>query len=227
MLTAGPKVTLTPVLPPGGGLVLELDGPAPASGGVARWTNIPRARRVDAVEFEGITARQLPIPVILNGVGKGRRSTDAAGVVFNFDEPVEDAVTAVERLARSTTATGQPPVLTVAGPVRHMGRRYVVSAIDWAEDFVADQDGQKVQQRGVITLTEYAGADVVTMARAATSSRRPHTVTVRTGDTLKTIAQREWGKAARWREIARINKWKGRTLRDWRIPAGMKTVRVP
>lgn len=207
--SAGPRVTLSPVLPRGADVAIELAGPVVETGGTARWADVDSPRRQPRTEFEGIDPRRLAFPFVLR-------------VGFAAVTSVEPRITALRALGLPTSKTGEPPVFTVQGPVRHLGRRYVLDAFSLDEDGdnIADAQGRALQQLGTITIKEYRAADVLEQSTA----RRPHSVAVRHGDTLRTIAQREYGKASEWEKLAAAQKPK---LRTWKIPAGKRTIRVP
>lgn len=203
-------VTLTPVDPAGKPLSVELSDRAQVAGGVGGWDTIDRPRATQAVEYTGTPLRTLTLPIVLTGL--------AADGHVGPDVAIESGITKVEACSRRTAATGQPPIFTVAGPVRHLGLRYVVSGVEWDNDtYQADDTGARTQQFGTLSLTQYAAAtvlvvrDPVKKARKKKkdagkgSGKRARTVTVRPGDTLGKIAARELGAAKRWREIATLN----------------------
>lgn len=208
-------VTLTPVDPRGKPLTVELTDRVQVSGGVGGWETSDRPRLTQVMEWAGTPLRTLAVPIGLSGMADapGERDTD-----------VETTMTQVEALGRPTKATGQPPVLTVAGPFRHLGLRYVVVALEWDEDtYIAGAHGKRLQQFGILTLQQYVAADVLVTptkkARKKTKKgKRARTVTVRAGDTLAKIAARELHAAKRWKEIATLNGIRdGDSLRAGRV----------
>jgi hypothetical protein len=198
-------VTLTPVDPPGTPLSIELSDRPQVAGGVGGWEPIDRPRLRQITEWAGTPLRTLVLPVVLSSLpADGRDGGD-----------IEDRMSTVEACSQRTAATGQPSVFTIRGPVRHLGLRYVVQAVEWDnETFQADKQGRRVQQFGTVSLLEYASAAVLVTRNPVKKARgkkgkkggkRARTVTVRQGDTLQKIAARELGAAKRWKEIAALN----------------------
>lgn len=220
--TVTATVRLTPVNPKGRARVIEMDGPWKLTGGVGGWEQYDRARRDQAVEYVGTPGRVLTGPVIFDGMEAQKTGERPR------DDSVEDDIIALEALGRPTTATSQPPVLQLAGPVPHRDRRWVLQSIDW-DDAPEGRpgDGQRVQQRATLTFFEYEpGSTTLSPAKRAAAGKPKKTtvktVLVRSGDDLRDIAAREYGHANQWRKLANANG-----LHDWHIPAKTKRVKVP
>lgn len=216
-------VQFAPDPPSGFPVVVELDISAAEVNTVGitidRQAVPKRTARTVPTGREPITVR---IPVVFDGVI--RRVS------------VEAQIASLEAMmGRGVSGTPQPLDLIVDanGAVPYDARsqpdlRWWVEACEWSEDtddVIRRKDWHRVLQRGVVQIVQVnrgaralrasgpaAARDVLKRATALTH-------TVKKGETLRDIARRYYGNAARWEDIARMNDLRsptvkvGRTLR--------------
>jgi len=213
-------VWLTPVKPVWPGLPCHLLGDAKLSeSGTMAWTVIDRPRRKSFTEFTGVQLIQMDLPLMLDGA--------------DHDISIEPLCAALDSWRYPAPATGQPPVLTVTGPVPQPwgNPNWVIQTCAWAEA-IRRRDGQRIQQTVTLTLLEYETTTVGINSPAAAAQERqaepaPYVVgvsgpalphpppppppgghrlyVVHGGDVLAAIAARELGDFRRWIEIATLN----------------------
>jgi hypothetical protein len=118
-----------------------------ASGGYA-WSPVTRPKRKPFLEFTQDQLVQMKLPLILDGA--------------DGDQSIDYSVTLVETWRHPTTATHQPPILSIVGPVTQFGvTGWVVQQIDWSDDQTRRRDGALIQQALDLTLIEYTGSTAV------------------------------------------------------------------
>lgn len=183
----------------------------PRTEGGANWRTETRPKRKPLTIYDGQVPRKLTLAILFDR--------------FNVDGNVERDIALVEALTTPISTGGDPPHVKVSGPVPHSDLIYVVTGLEWgAADY--NSHNQRSRQAVTITLTEYVAGDQVTSRTPTTKKApvRPGTVTARKGDTLEKIAARVLHKAARWREIQRLNP----TIKNPRavLRAG-QTIKVP
>ena len=140
------RVTLRPVLPQLAGLTVTIDllDVPTLTGGAGGWSELTRPRRTSAIEWTGTPIRSQSIPGQLSGLE----------VAPGVDRAVEPAVAALLALSIPTAATGEPPAVTVSGPVLATDGQWVVNDPGWGAALRA-ATGQRIQQQVTVTLLEY------------------------------------------------------------------------
>lgn len=210
-MTVDRSLTITPVDPPGGPLVIGLDDGQPQpSAGEGGWTEIARPRRRAAMEWTGHAAYRLTVSLLL----------DRGGAEDTGDD-VEGDCEALRGLGLQVPGGHQPPVLTLAGPLYIPAERWVIQSIEWGAYLRRRDDGLRVRQAVSVEFWEHEAADlVVALSPAQAASQRvaeaagqptgagtpvSRIYTARQGETLSAIAARELGDHRRWNEIADLN----------------------
>ena len=145
-----PDLFITPIRPAGptvGFGLADVGQLAQYGSGGSVWTAVARPRRKAFLEFTADSLMQLTLPVILDG--------------SDNDVSIEDQVALVSGWIRPTAATGEPPLLSLVGPVDQSGvAEWVAITIAWGTEQMRRRDGALVQQDVVLTLVEHAGAIV-------------------------------------------------------------------
>lgn len=142
-----PDVFITPIQPPGPAVGFGLAGSAEATqymaGGYA-WTPIVRPKRKPYTEFTSDQLLQLQMPLLV----------DAS----DTNTSIEHSVAQVDNWRHPSAASGEPPILAVAGPVPTFGvAGFVVQQMDWGTNPIRRRDGALTQQDLTLTLLEYTG----------------------------------------------------------------------
>lgn len=205
---ASNTLTIRAIHPAGRTITFGLLGDADLTrSGGGGWQVVDRPRRKATTQWLDSSPFTMTMDLILDGIDGHRvgspRSVDAdCGVVEAWEAPA--------------TATIQPPVVKVTGPVPHTDLQWVVRSLDWKAAIRHPKNGHRIQQTVSITLLEYVPTTIVitgrSPARAAqqrqSTSSKPsgRKYTVRRGDTLSGIAARVLGDHRRWTEIATLNK---------------------
>lgn len=222
---AAPKAVgaLRQVNPPGASLVFQFDPdeltPEPGVGG---WQEVQHPRRPSSTEWAGTPLRSLTFELLFDQYVTGNSSR------------VEEQVRYLETWGRQQPGHAEPVVLQLDYGVEAQ-RRYVLNGLAFG-DALFDEQGRRLRQAVTVTLLEHRAVELaLTPAQKATAPAAPaaaggaprpsgRTYTVRSGDSLWLIAQRELGKGARWTELRDLNR---DTVRDPnRITPGM-VLRLP
>lgn len=161
-MTARDVVILNPVTPNLKAQRFHLVGDDTPSGGAGGWEAVSRPRRKAAAEWGGTELWSLVLPLLVTGVESSR----------GHDSSVEGDVRALLAIARKHPKTGQPPILTVSGPVRVPSprMRWVIQGFEWG-DQIRNTAGRRVQQYVTVTLLEYEEAAVLLSPAKAAKSR--------------------------------------------------------
>lgn len=178
--------------------------PPTVTGGYGGWDIVARPRRQSLTAWKGHEPYQMDLPILLDG--------------FVTTSSVEARCTALERMARPPQVLDEPPLVRIAGSVPHSDLSWVVQRITWG-DVIRSEKGQRIRQFAVLSLLRYIADDRVQQGTAASRARqnsataktgkkssgisKPHTV--KSGETLQSIAAKELGDNNRWREIATLN----------------------
>jgi hypothetical protein len=141
-----PDVWITPVNPAGPSIPFGLTGNSQLnqySSGSYVWTPVDRPRRKPWVEFTADQLWQLTLPLVIDG--------------SDTDTSIEHICQAVGGWTKPTTATGEPPILQVQGPVDQGGiTSWVVQTLTWGTDMVQRRrDGALTQHDLSLVLLEY------------------------------------------------------------------------
>jgi len=213
---AAQYITLISTDPPVAVRALRGDTPPVPVGGFGGWSLVARPRRKSLTQWQGIDPFQLQLSLVLDGV-RGDRSVEA------------DCLT-LEQMAQPVGPRLAPPVVTVVGVVPHPELDYVIGdgnaggGLSWDAAPIYSRSGYRIQQKVTVTLLEYVAADRVAATPAAARARQASAAssasaaaaaggkapaarayTVRSGDTLTSIAARLLGSASRWTELATLN----------------------
>lgn len=187
--------SLIPISPPGPRLAFHVDPEtAIRNGGAGGWVRVERPRQVAAVEWVGLPAYTLEIPLIFG---------------VDMSTSIEADCLVLQRMARPGVPGQAPPVVTVAFHNYH-GQRWVIEDILWSDEWRVN--GLRVRATATVTFIEYHGLDVVGSAAQKAKEKitpggigsgggsgsivgwenasRPRTYTVRAGDTLLIISKR-------------------------------------
>lgn len=195
-----------PVHPRGRALTLALGDGSTRVDEDAGWTVVSRPKRVGVTEWTGTAPTSIVVPSLLDG--------------FTNDRSVESDITYLRSIMRAPVA-GQPTLVRLDGPLPLNHLIWFVGGLTWGDEVRRD-DGHRTRAFVEITFTEYVVADLIVgspkspaekaQERAGVPAGGPaggaggnRTYTVRSGDTLATIAAKQLGSANRWREIANLN----------------------
>jgi LysM repeat protein len=188
--------------------------PTPAAG-TGGWQLVPRPRRKSLTQWKGIDPFQQQFSLIFDGLAN--------------DQSVEPSCLALEQMARPPAEQTPPPIVRVVGVVPHPELDYVIGdgnggpGLAWG-DVLYSPSGYRIRQEVTVTLLEYVADDRVASVPAAARARqqtaaqaaaaaatagghpaKTHSYTVKSGDTLTSIAASQLGAASRWTEIAQLN----------------------
>lgn len=129
----------------------------------------------------------------------------AEGVLFDGDDVKRRWVAPLEMLLIQHPKRHAPPRVALEwGPTKILGSG-VVQSLSATYDLF-DGIGRPVRGRARITVRQETAADEQIAEAGLTSPDLTSIVTVRAGDTLPAIAQREYGDPTRWRAIASANR---------------------
>jgi LysM repeat protein len=193
-------------------LVVELafgEGSPKIASGYGKWTIIERWRRRAITEWNGTEPLRLWIPITFEAWKSGKGAE------------LERDITTLERMAGIADADPDAPLSPPAtlivdsdGFIPHdvrsdRTRRWVIENLEWADDSLRNDAGNRVRQPAALTLLEF-GDDAALGKQSATLRRRTakkkttayHT---KPGDTLRKIAAKKLGSADKWREIRKLN----------------------
>jgi hypothetical protein len=121
-----------------------------------------------------------------------------------------------------------PLTVRIVGPVPFWGKRWAIEQLDYGDCLRDIVTGRRMRQHLVLHLLEYVQPDDLTqLPRAAATPAQTRQYTIVRGDDLQKIAQKTLGKAARWKDIEKLNPpMRGIKLDAKRFPAGKK-IKVP
>lgn len=192
---------LRPVQPRGPALDFQYNPPSmPRTGGGGGWSRVTRPRRVESMEWVGLTAKSYTFLLSFDG-WPDRAGAEARSVegdirrLFDMYEPRD---------------RGKPPPIVEFefGPV---GRgQWVIDSID-AGDELRNEQLQRIRADFTVTVVEYNEGDVTFKSAAHRHNAKQgdggkqRTYKIKRGDTLASIASRELGNYKKWKSIARLN----------------------
>jgi LysM repeat protein len=211
------QITITPVSYPGAELTLNLGREIPRfSDGIAKWNEVTRPRRRNAIEFSSESLLKVTFDVMLDEWPDGN---------------VEGLIRRIMGWAARIALPFQPTLLKVAGPIPYADLTYVLTKVEDSGDVVFNDRNQRCRQQLKLELTEYVAPDLVVQSPspaqaaqartqtqsfitpggklsrilAASGSTAQRTYTVKRGDTLWDIAARLLGNGNKWHSIADLN----------------------
>lgn len=187
--------------------------------GYGGWEVVGRPRRQGLTEWRGREPYRLSLDLLIDN--------------FEKNTSIERLCSTLERMAVPPRAHAEPPVIDIDGAVPHSDLDWVIDTINWG-DSIRNRDGHRVRQKVTVIFLRYVDDDRVKQLSAAERRRRAkaaqkgrkkkkskkstsrETYTVKSGDTLSSIAAQELGDWQQWEDIADAND-----LRDPdRIEAG-------
>lgn len=175
-----------------------VDGPiVPGESGNGGWTVVPQEGGIGTVEYSGVEPRRWTLPIMLDGW------SEDADIQPRWDE--------ISALSEQL-GTEPPPQVWFAGtiPVPVAAQPWLIEKFTPVEEERLHGEGALYRAKATLVLLDPStGTNVsspIAQARAASSgSKAGRTIRARKGDTLVTIAARELGDPARWRDISNLN----------------------
>lgn len=206
-------VTLTPVSPAGNaGITFSLDGDSTykqASSGSGGWQIVDRPRQVAALQWYDRSPRSLEAKLIIS----------SKTIYGTEDASIEPQCAQFETWLDKVPGTQLPPILAITGPVPGIQYVWVVFDFTFGTAIRDRQAGFRVQQNLDVTLYEYNAplqgfgvlgnpSPVIAWIQTAIGDGSESSYllyTVKSGDTLATIAANFYGDQAKWIEIGSLN----------------------
>jgi hypothetical protein len=191
-------VLINPVTPNRTAKSFPLGSVVPArSDGLGGWQEVTRERRESITDYTGPAVDKLDLTVRCDGLA-ANRSVEA------------DVAWLVELGEKSGI---QSPTFTASGPFWLSGTLFVLASMDWGTYYRRASDGHLVQQELTLHLWKYVAGDVVVTspakkhkaANGQSGTSHPKTYTVKSGDTLQSIAAKIYGTSKKWSDIASAN----------------------
>jgi hypothetical protein len=199
-------------------LTLRLDEDAPAL--------VPQLPRLEQVDIAYRAARSW-------WAGQDPGKLTVACLLDGYPHrSIEKGAKELEQLVRPVSAgkaSGMPSPVQIAGNVPGADRLWVITSIVpgeaiWRHGFRVRQHWQLgLEQWLPLERADTGGRKNPRTAAGALKKRKP--VTVKRGDTLTKIAQRELGSASKWKALAKANPIKGKARRapsDLRVGEKLK-----
>lgn len=208
-------ITFFPTIPPGIHVDMPLGDGAAKLTTPGGWNPVARPRRTALSEWQGQDPVTMAVPIMLDGLATDRSVEPECSILFGW--------------LRVVNGPAQPQVLRVDGHVPLTGQLWVVSGLEWGET-LRSGSGYRIRQEVTVTLMEYVPSGVVVQAvsspaaaaaqrvtaitstattssssTAAASTPAAGTYTVKKGDTIQTIAQKQLGNSSKWTQIADMN----------------------
>lgn len=184
------------------------------TGGGARYVTRNRDRGEPVVEYEGLDPLTMVFEFPLDSY---------TYATFHPEGHVEAKLSKLHLLSRPHPRTGEPPVVQVVNATAwsHIRWRLAYEVLPGRSSWIRDAQGSATAREGVwvrVTLIQHLPAQLaltpVETARAASpppppsdpAAAGPAVATVRPGDTLRRLAQRELGSGDRWLEVRNLNE---------------------
>lgn len=218
----GAIVEIIPINPPGPGVRLLMGEEPPRRGVAHSWEIIPRPKRKSVTEYSGREPGTYALAAVLS--------------YADIDRSIESLIIDMEvKLANPKPPRGEPPVVQIRGggiPPLDAITPWVLTSIDYDGEEIRLPDGPRTMAEFTMNFIEYVPSrltigtgstkSVAAQASAASTTKAASNYTVKSGDTLQTIAARVLGNQARWAEIGTLNG-----IRDPRNVTVGQTIRLP
>ena len=205
------QVVVTPVNPPGEGIILGLLGDSTydqaGGGGSGGWQIVDRPRNVAAMQWYDRSPWQLV----------GKAVIDSYTIYGNNHISVDPLCLLMESWMDKIPGTLLPPILSITGPVPGIQRKWVLYKASFGAAIRNSHAGFRVYQEVDLTFYEYH-APITTITglpspastaqanlAAATAAESYNLYTVVAGDTLVTIAANQMGNWTFWTQLAALN----------------------
>lgn len=190
-------VTLYSLDPPMQVISLLGENPPTLSGGQAQWAEIERPHRTNATDCTGQSPRRLTFDMFLDG--------------FAEDRSIEGQIAILERMKTVVPGDYMSPVLGVLGRVPGTGIDWVVEDMAFGPAERSENHGHRIRCNVSISLLEFIEPEVIITRKTVHNPVRPNyrLHRVKRGDTCPKLAAKYLKKAKRWREIAKLNNFRG------------------
>lgn len=186
--------------------------PPAITGGSGGWEVVPRPRRVALTIWRGRDPYTMDVPVLLDG--------------WLAERSVEQDIARLNQMFMGTDLKS-PPTIQIEGAVPVKGIKWV-GTIEWGTNVIWEETprgaGFRYRQDAVLHLVQYNPEKRVAIRKDA--QRGPVTYTVKSGDTLRSIAKHFLNDSDRWRDIARAQTPPLRVLGTAQLKRG-KVLRIP
>lgn len=207
----GFAVITSPVL--GTPLRVQLgESPPKITAGYATFEEQIRPRRRTGLIYTGMDPLKMDLNILFDGYGSGKSQ--------------EARIRKLESLAVSRGGSeNEPAIIRVSGPIPHSGESWWIQSIDWG-DMVIYGKYARLRQDAVLHLVQAVRINLALDLEARSPAKKGkgyRRVTVKQGQTLKTIAQIMLGDSRKWNQILSV---KGQRFRDPNVSAGTP-IRVP
>lgn len=174
--------------------VLRDEAPPKITGGRGGWQIVNRRRRKGLTSWVGRDPLSMDLPVLFNG----------------WYYPTPYSIDA-DKSTLMAMAYGDdfvdPPTVTIEGNIPSRGVTWVIQDLTWGDNsvWILDNSGKDilVRQDCVVSLLQYVQEDTVKVLNQATPKQESYKV--KSGDTLRSIAQAKYGDASLWTLIRDAN----------------------
>lgn len=196
------------------------------SGHVGGWEVVSREQRKALTSWRGREPMRTTFSVLFDTLDDPSEGQE-----------LEREIRVLEKLAGIGIGNREPPVVRFnsRGLIPHDFKdapqnRWVVDALEWGEA-IRNNRGHRIRQEATITLLEYVDDEYLEKARKKRDNKKSKDkcsgankkrYTVKKGDTLMSIAKKQYGRADCWKAIAKLNK-----IRDPRSLKIGKRLRLP
>ena len=168
-------------------------GPSnPKIEGVGGWEEINRPLRKAATEWTGQPLLKVTCELLFNG--------------WATDESQQAEYNKLQEMAwaRNDSRT-RPTRVKISSPTISLGagRDWVIADLQMGEGW-RDSASRLLRQYATLVLWEYEAIDVVKKKKRKKAAKKRR-YTVKRGDTLMKIAQKELGSSKKWRDLKKLN----------------------
>jgi hypothetical protein len=212
-LTSNPLslIILQPVYPTGAAALLfnliDTGKYYQATGGTGGWQIVDRPKRPAATQWYDRSPWELDMTLML----------DSETIYGVAGRSIEYQCQLMETWMDAVPGTLLPPILTITGPVPGLQRQWCVYTLEYDDAIRNPSAGFRTQQSITVALYEYVPATSAIAAGASPAAAAQQTLlaqtsavsyvlyTVKTGDTLSSIAAKLLNNYAAWTTIAFLN----------------------